>query len=510
MNKTQSQLAKTASMAKKTVRISGDASPPQTGSPTIARKGRPPSATSSGNNNHNDVGSILNFDAMNDYDTRTKEELERMLETRQKSYIERERVWKIRIAELEDELAATREQKTGWMKSDDKIHKLKNMHTEILANVGLVQDRTARILQEQERDLLRAFRARLFDVQAELEKEKNKKDDGAAAWIERNRKLEGEVEWAKEVADRVERVNQTLLQENARLKQQFTSQEEDRQFLIKQLVAVKKDNARLRAEYTELEAENTQLKASNMQLKERVENLMQSGAPGTSVKQTAAAVQQRLDSEERYKEMNYRLKRLLDEERKSLAQVRQNYANELKIRTEMEMLLRNCVEDVRKEIARRYAEEGQFAAASAMGNSDLARVYAKQPNLIPVDDFNQGDRERVLELLLSQERVVSLLYAKTFPINTTGPNGATSTKVNPLADLSGGGGGSSNSADMAMLMEEAGLGGDGGHTAPAATPGGRPTTTSFSNTGNNNNNSGNNNVTRLPSINAGNGSSMRA
>ena len=37
----------------------------------------------------------------------------------------------------------------------------------------------------QERDLLRAFRARLFDVQSELEKEKNKSDDGASAWIEK-------------------------------------------------------------------------------------------------------------------------------------------------------------------------------------------------------------------------------------------------------------------------------------------------------------------------------------
>jgi hypothetical protein len=64
----------------------------------------------------------------------------------------------------------------------------------------------------------------------------------------------------------------------------------------------------------------------------------------------------------------------------------------------------------------RYVEEGQFNSSS--GN-DLAKLYGKQPQLIPVEDFSQADRERVLELLLSQERVVSLLYAKTFPINTT-------------------------------------------------------------------------------------------
>ena len=37
-----------------------------------------------------------------------------------------------------------------------------------------------RVAAEQERDLLRAFRARLFDVQTELEKMKSKTEDKAA------------------------------------------------------------------------------------------------------------------------------------------------------------------------------------------------------------------------------------------------------------------------------------------------------------------------------------------
>lgn len=220
---------------------------------------RPSSAHTTGNiNQHNDEEIMTLHSKVN--------QLEKDLERRQESYITRERAYKVRIDELEEELARQRESKTGWMKSDSKMSKLKNMHRQILNNVELVQDRTARILQEQERDLLRAFRARLFDVQTELEKEKNKKDDGAAAWIERSRQLEAEVEWAKEVADRLERVNQTLLQENNRLKSQFTSQEEDRSFLIKQLVTVKKDNAKLRAEYGELESENDKLKQEVNQL----------------------------------------------------------------------------------------------------------------------------------------------------------------------------------------------------------------------------------------------------
>lgn len=41
------------------------------------------------------------------------------------------------------------------------------------------------------------------------------------------------------MADRLDRVNQGLSRENLRLKSQFKSQEDDRKFIIKQLVAIK-------------------------------------------------------------------------------------------------------------------------------------------------------------------------------------------------------------------------------------------------------------------------------
>lgn len=347
--------------------------------------------------------------------------LEKDLERRQESYVSRERAYKTRIDELEEELLSQRQAKTGWMKEDAKMNNLKNMQSSIINNVELVQDRTSRILQEQERDLVRAFRARLFDVQTELEKEKSKKEDGAGAWIERCRQLEAEVEWAKEVADRLERVNQTLLQENNRLKSQFTSQEEDRNFLIKQLVSVKKDNARLRAEYEAAEKENSAMAET---LKEsgataRAASQSDSAAPGGGHGGVGGKGTERPEDGDRYKEVNIRMRRLLADERKSLQQVRQNYAAELKARTEMEMLLRQCVDDVRKEIARRHVESAQFSQGK-----DLAKLYNRQPGLIPIEDFTQEDRERALELLLSQERVVTLLYSKTFPVNTRPKNSA--------------------------------------------------------------------------------------
>ena len=345
--------------------------------------------------------------------------LEDDLKRRQESYVSRERAYKARIEELEEEVMSVRESKTGWMQSDAKMLKLKKMQGAIMTNVELVQDRTSRILQEQERDLLRAFRARLYDVQAELEKEKSKKDDGAGAWMDRCKQLTSELEWAKEVADRLERVNNALTLENKRLKSQFKSQEEDRDFLIKQLVGVKKDNARLQNEYTATENDNERLAQELHKMTEGINpsTIMSSSAHKTSYAGATGTIAAG-ESEEKLRDVNKRLRRLLADERRSLQQVRSNYANELQARTELEMLLRASVEDVRKEIARRYAEQAQFTNKPA--TKEMANLYAKNPNEIPLEEFTQEDRERSMELLLSQERVVTLLYARTFPVAKKG------------------------------------------------------------------------------------------
>ena len=56
------------------------------------------------------------------------------------------------------------------------------------------------------------------------------------------------------------------------------------------------------------------------------------------------------------------------------------------------------------------------------------------------NELNQHERERVIELMLSQERVISLLYEKTFPMTSTEMPGA-----DGLQDM-----------DAQMQMQEAG------------------------------------------------------
>ena len=141
-------------------------------------------------------------------------------------------------------------------------------------------------------------------------------------------------------------------------------------------------------------------------------------------------------TDEKYKEINTRLRRLLAEERKALQSVRLNYSTELRSRTEMEMLLRQCVDDVRKEISLRT-----FNTSSKVGSrpSSSGASMALGP---ATSSFTQGDRERALELLLSQERVISLVYAKTFPTNQSNK----SKSLGATLDMSSGG--QSGSSDI--------------------------------------------------------------
>lgn len=318
--------------------------------------------TTTGNSFLGKIGASSNhgsfMDGMNDETNSLLEKLNYVkeeLQITQESFISRERAYKIRIEELEGALAQKRKEKIGWMDADPKIRELKKDQAEILSKVALVQDRFSRVVREQETDLLKAFQARLLDVQAELEMQKSKKDDGAVAYIELSKAKEYDVEKEKVKADMKERQNQALLQANNRLKGQFASREEDRNFLVMQINSARNDNARLRSEYNEHEAESKRLKHQLAELTEKIAGGAGAGTQQASRKglTSAQSLQMKIDAEERYKEVNLRLKKLLAEERRSLQQVRQNYNNEIASRTDIELVLRDCVEEVRKEGERR-------------------------------------------------------------------------------------------------------------------------------------------------------------
>ena len=81
----------------------------------------------------------------------------------------------------------------------------------------------------------------------------------------------------------------------------------------------------------------------------------------------------------------------------------------MKSRTEIKMLLRQCVDDVRKEISLVTPRLSQTTVSSSHAPSSTTALP------ISISCFQKCDRERSLELLLSQDRVLHLLSANILP-----------------------------------------------------------------------------------------------
>jgi hypothetical protein len=112
---------------------------------------------------------------------------------------------------------------------------------------------------------------------------------------------------------------------------------------------------------------------------------------------------------EKYKDTKERLRGLLIEEKINLQAVRANHATEMKSHTELEMLLRQCVDDVREEISLLSPRLRHSSVPRSCGPTGTAALP------ISLSCFQKCDRERTLELLLARERVIHLLSTNIFP-----------------------------------------------------------------------------------------------
>lgn len=298
-------------------------------------------------------------------------------------------------------------------------------------------------------------------MQEELESEKNKTDDGASAWIEKSKQLETEVEWTKELADRLDRLNQSLTRENQRLKTQFTTQENDREFLVKQLVTVKKDNVRLRSEMESLQQQIEEFKdererqphshgvmllsssnaSSSTGALPRVLSREGSARLGSPQTRPTTAMSGHMnastpEADNRYKEIIKRLKRVLEVERRNLQQVRAAYKADLQNRTELEMILKECIHDVRAEIASASTlSPSVMPVISSNSSSSIRKLDSSSNSNASTTLVSEHlrlaavDRQRLIEKLLAKERLLNLLTTKAFPILR---NGKTVVASDPL------------------------------------------------------------------------------
>jgi len=261
---------------------------------------------------------------------------------------------------------------------------------------------------------MRAFRARLQEVSKDLEATRKGKGDAGTELQMRHRRVVAELHEAQELAQTFDKKNEQLKADNQKLLEKLRTREDDRQCLLRELVLAKKENARLKAQVKDNGA-NGNGASSNDQAQTQAASESQKPF---SQKQIEQARMQETHNKQYEREIKYRdagvsLKRMVEVERKTIRSLKQQQADMMQQRTEIEVLLRQCLDDVKAEIMR-HRLDSQKDASGGIGPGVPITAMS-------VHELTTQDRERVLELLLSQQRVVQLLYSKTFPQQPPSP-----------------------------------------------------------------------------------------
>ena len=121
----------------------------------------------------------------------------------------------------------------------------------------------------------------------------------------------------------------------------------------------------------------------------------------------------------RFENLIFRLKKLLESEKKSLRHIKTLCAKEIDQKNQLEKILRQCVDDVKTEIQKKRTEskvQYYVKPGGARANKMYIRGVDEDRNL------TKAEREKILEVLLSQERVLTLLYDRTFPPRSSSQN----------------------------------------------------------------------------------------
>ncbi|KAF4746009.1 hypothetical protein FOZ63_032855, partial [Perkinsus olseni] len=360
-------------------------------------------------------------------------QLEEQFRYRLGAFVQRESTSKKTIETLEDQLNGLDPDGTAEDEYRGRMAVLRSMHDSLVAGIECIQSNTAKVLQDQEKDLMRAFRARMRDVSKELEDQKEKKGNFSSELQARHRELLAELRTSRELAQSFDRKNQQLEAENKRLTEALETREDDRLSLLKELVATRREAGRLREILKQREESSG---ASRKQGGDGSSSMSPSSdpsggsnaaffdnGPGSEGRQPSAnrgGFSARSEMTNRAYERELRYRRTIEElrdqvssDKLALRSLQDAQERLLQQRSEIEVFLQQCIDDVKNEIALHRKQQQQklnSGGPTPLVHAEEAKTIADR--IDTVHDLSAVDRERALELLLSQERVVQILHQK--------------------------------------------------------------------------------------------------
>lgn len=303
------------------------------------------------------------------------------IESRQLRYVKREQEYRKALLDYERQLKSHANLTRVSLSEPTYKHleRITTMQDQILSNIGTVQSKTSLILDEQEKDITKEFNTELNRLVRDLEEEKRRKLEGVGNFAERESTLRQNLELARAKIELVEHTNKALQKKNRDLKIELSSQNGDRELLSVQIQETEELNSRLREA---IEREKARAMYGSDTLQGSIEPIQLGRSLNRNDKGRAL----------RYEKILAQMKQRLEVRRRKIAETRKSVEQIKNSRTELEKILRQVVDRVKAEIR---------------AKGDIHKRGS--------DELEVRDRERVVEWLLSQEKVLTLLYDQTFP-----------------------------------------------------------------------------------------------
>lgn len=324
--------------------------------------------------------------------------LKELLRLRQETYQRREKRMTQEIQDLKMQLQSAVTTELHDEKQQEQFKQLRSMKAQIEEKINHLQGENNKALEERESEMNKRIDELLKKFKKELSKERKKNFNGEKEWLERSKALKKKLETATEEAIGLDSKNNELMKENQKLKIQFHAQEEDRDVLLKQVARLKRENHQYKEQLKQAGVVNNNTITASQETPQRA---MSKSVEFSKRASTAPNnLQQRLplDLNMSHQQQNStdqqvaNLKRIVEHERKQLKTMRNAHLTLLAERTELEIFVKQCIEDVKHDI----------------GKTNNAKKQS--------GEFTTVDRQRVVDLLLSKERVLALLYDKMFPV----------------------------------------------------------------------------------------------
>ena len=299
----------------------------------------------------------------------------------------------------------------------DTNDKIQEYYSQLKDQVARLDMHIDNVLQKHENDFLSAFKCQMFTLYTQL-KELKKKSDENEMKLKRDEqlnKLQSSLDWFREEALQLGEKTHLYKKEAEKWKAQAETVEDDRRFLEEQLKSAKKRIKDLEESKKNISAEFSARSKSTSAQGRRFVPSTKGGLIIFELVQKhqgkSAEVYFELEKyikniENRCEDRLGKLKTDVKEEKKRILSTSVQHSTNYFEKSELEVLFLSCVDEVRKEVIKRRTQ------------NLFAQKFQKRspsPGRPDRNNLTSADKRKILELLVSNEKVLILIFEKLFP-----------------------------------------------------------------------------------------------